>query len=581
VSVSSTFLERWRAERAEQRRREQVVAQQLDRIRQEREQERQRRSRSEALRGQVREDLLARKQQEQQQQSRKGEQQSALRALILQARRDEQRQQTERTQQQKALRMVAAQQAQERAPRPETRAPEPVRKPKPVVKQASRTNRSLPQPSHRHRIEDLTQAAKQPRPRAQKSAAGACRLTEVQRQAKPTRTGKVTPTLRSEESARQRRQMARAKELERRAEFRLSRPELPTPPFTQTAIKHCLVRPLSRQSSAMRAAVSRGATAPGLQLEEPTLSWLSAQGGFLVDENGNAVYLRGVNVTGLDTVTPGVNQTLAEALTLDQSSLTTLTDGWGVNLIRVPFTADSILSGTTTLPASVLLEGLDDLIVQAEGAGCYVLLALQPAQEADHILPSDNDYLCMQSLAIRYRDQPAVLYEPFASQSLLANNWRGIALAVIGTIRRQHPASLLFLGNGKGAADVSRLPLTFATGDPIYNMVYTIRLTPQDMNTVDRLSLQALSRNYPVFVSHWSDSGPDFGRSSELAADLIERYAAGWAAANWNADPRLVHNTSAHQYSATRWGLLVQRTLAQPVKPLLRSYLGRGELVQT
>jgi len=383
---------------------------------------------------------------------------------------------------------------------------------------------------------------------------------------------------RAEESARQRKLTTRAKELERRSAFRLSPPELPSPATAPPPTR----RPPALASPPVPSTRSTPAPAPqgAPSVEDPILSWLSTQGSFLVDENGDAVYLRGVTVTGLDAAAPAAKQTLAQALSLDQASFSTLADGWGVNLIRIPFTANTILSGTPTLGPNEVLGGLDDLINQAEEAGCYVLLALEPAREASNTLPADNDYVCMQRLAIRYRDQPGVLYEPFASTSVLAHTWPGIALAVIGTIRREHPASVLFLGNGSGTGDVRRLPLTYGTGDSIDNLVYTIRLTPQVMNTVDRPSLLALSRNYPVFVSQWSDSGPDFGRSSALAADLIERFAAGWSAAAWNADPRLVVNASAHRYSATRWGSQVQRAIAQPVRPLLTSFNGRSEAMQ-
>src|SRR5262249_31479924 len=163
-----------------------------------------------------------------------------------------------------------------------------------------------------------------------------------------------------------------------------------------------------------------------------------------------------------------------------------------------------VLSGNASLSASDLLLGLDDLIAQADAAGCYVLLAVKPAPDIDGILPGDDDYLCMRVLALRYQDQPAVLYEPFASTAVFARNWRGIAQAVIGTIRREHPASLIFVGNGSGTADVRGLPLTFSTSEAIYNLVYTIRLTPQTLNTVDRPSLHVLTQSYPVFVSEWS-----------------------------------------------------------------------------
>ena len=571
MSISSTFLERWRAEREELRRHEHLAAQQMDRIRREREQERQRSAREEALQAQVRDELLARKQREQEQKSRTEEQQRAVQMQSLQARRDEQRQHAARARRHEALRAAAAQKAPERTPRPPLpRTPEREEKTKLFPKAAPHNERPNPQLPTRQRQEKPPGRDKQKIELRQGPALSAPRPKQVE--PSPKENGAVMRR-RAEESARLRKSTARARELQRRSEFRLPRPELPVPAAAALPSRPSLPRasaPITRAGLQTGTTSAAPRAAPGA--EETTLSWLSTQGSFVVDENGAAVYLRGVTVDGIDKASPAPQQTLAQGLALDDSSLSILSDGWGVNLIRLPFTANSILSGTATLGANDLLNGLDDLIAQSEAAGCYVLLALEPAREAAGILPADDDYVCMQRLAIRYRDEPAVLYEPFASKSVLATNWPGIALAVIATIRREHTGSLLFLGNGTGTADVRRLPLAYGTGDPINNLAYTIRLTPQLLNTVDRASLKALSQGYPVFVSQWSDSGPDFGRSSALAADLMERFAAGWAAANWNADPRLVVNALAHQYSATRWGSQVQRTLAQPVKPLLMPF---------
>src|SRR5258708_28147399 len=173
---------------------------------------------------------------------------------------------------------------------------------------------------------------------------------------------------------------------------------------------------------------------------------------------------------------------------------------------------------------------------------------------------------------IRYRVERAVLDEPFASSAFLGDKWLGIAQAVIGTIRREHQASLLFMGNGRGTADVSGLPLIFTTGNPIYNILYTIRLTPSVMNTTNRQSLHTVSETYPLFVSEWSDGGPDFGRSSAFAADLIERLAAGGAAADWKAGPRGVEGGSAPRCSPPRLGMRVGAAIPQPAPPVVRAF---------
>lgn len=567
MSISSTYLERWRAEREQQRRREQLAAQQLDRTRRQREAERQRQAREGALRSHVIDALLVRKREDRKQENQQKQQQQALLVEALRIQRELKQRQDALAKQQESLRLAALQNRArdsrsvsqldgDRNSRNEIRVGMPSRDNKPNTrKQGAAT------PSAKQRLGGL--ASHHTKPRRDETSQRASR-------AKNRALGKQADVAKKRdlEVAQQQKNASREKQLLRRAEFRIPPAELPSrelPPTKRV--------PDARSAGHTTSNKAPHAAELGIPLpDDSPLSWLSTQGGFVVDENGNPIYLRGVTVTGLDTVNPAPNQTVAQALGLDDVGIATLTNGWGINVVRVPFVSPSILSGTVSLAAADLLQGLDGLIAQAEAAGCYVLLALKPGREANGILPSDDDYLCMRSLAIRYRDQPAVLYEPFASISTLANNWIGIAQAVIGTIRLEHPASLLFMGNGKGTASVDGLPLVFSSGDPIYNLVYTIRLSPTVLNTAKRDSLLALSERSPVFVSEWSDGGPDFGRSSALAADLIVRVGAGWAASNWNSDPGLVVDATARKFSATRWGMVVQRTLAQPVRSLLPSY---------
>ncbi|HVN80721.1 MAG TPA: hypothetical protein VMW38_17145, partial [Terriglobia bacterium] len=135
--------------------------------------------------------------------------------------------------------------------------------------------------------------------------------------------------------------------------------------------------------------------------------------------------------------------------------------------------------------------------------------------------------------------------------------------------RLENPASLIFLGSGKGGANVSGLPLRFSTADPVFNVVYTIVVSPQYPPIPVDPQLRTLAASYPICVSMWSDGGTDLGRSSQAVVNLFEGYGMGWVASSWNAEPRLVTNATTHDLSSTRWGLIVQRALVQPVKPLL------------
>ena len=103
--------------------------------------------------------------------------------------------------------------------------------------------------------------------------------------------------------------------------------------------------------------------------------------------------------------------------------------------------------------------------------------------------------------------------------------------------------------------------------DPVTNLVYTISVPVQNVPDPDVLS--AVSAVYPVFASVWSDDGSDLGRQASRIADLFERCAIGWAAANWNGDPRLVMDAGGGDFTPTIWGNVVLRAIKLTTPPLL------------
>ena len=59
-----------------------------------------------------------------------------------------------------------------------------------------------------------------------------------------------------------------------------------------------------------------------------TTPFVNTSGNFIIDQNGDALTLRGVTVLGLDSVAPQGGQTVADALSLNASNLATITDQW-------------------------------------------------------------------------------------------------------------------------------------------------------------------------------------------------------------------------------------------------------------
>jgi len=307
------------------------------------------------------------------------------------------------------------------------------------------------------------------------------------------------------------------------------------------------------------------------------LSRLSTSGAFVVDENKTAVSLRGATVIGFDTVAAG--EDIPTVLSLDETNISLMRDVWGLNLVRIPFLAQSVLSGNGAVAAVDLLAGLDAAISIVSQAGLYVLLAMSAPAAATGTAPSPDASATQawQTLAARYKGNNAVLYELFASTAPLDPTWPQEAAMLIGTIRREAQAALIFVGGGKGGSDVSQLPLLFPTCDPIFNIVYTTDVSTAT-DPPDSGPLSALAECYPVFASTWSE--PDDGRIGPYIADIFGRYGIGFAAANWNAAPNLIVDAANHDFTATAWGLVASRAAAAPVRPMRQPFsyatAGRG-----
>jgi Cellulase (glycosyl hydrolase family 5) len=311
-----------------------------------------------------------------------------------------------------------------------------------------------------------------------------------------------------------------------------------------------------------------------LQMQNPKPSRLTTSGNFILDENRNAIALRGVSVVGLDTGAPATGQTLPDALGIDENNLALMTGTWGLNLVRLPFQAQTVLSGSTGLSAGNLLAGLDLAVALISDAGAYVLLALgAPAGGEAPPTPDSSTLQALQMLARRYQNESGVLFEIFASPLPLAPNWLQTAAALITTIRQQNPSTLIFVGSGNGGVDVTGLPLQIQTGTPVFNLVYTVSVSPQSFPGPDDGPLGVFADLYPVFVSTWSDDPSNVSRLSPYAAEFFGRHSMGFAASNWNADPRLVTDAIHHNFTATAWGLIAGRAAALPVRSLLKPFL--------
>jgi hypothetical protein len=311
---------------------------------------------------------------------------------------------------------------------------------------------------------------------------------------------------------------------------------------------------------------------------EEAISRLRVAGAFVVSEDGSTVSLRGVSIQGLDTVAPGPGQSLGDALCLDDANLTVLNDLWGVNLIRLPFQAVTFAAGVGGVTPEQILAGLDDLVEILAEAGIHLMLAMQapPGPEGTSALAPDQlSAACWIRLARHFASVPTVVFEVYGCGFPIGDDGLAGIQTLVGLIRSQHPAALLFVGDGTGGDSVNGLPLVFSNGETVPNICYTIRaVAGRAPSPTEEAALSYLANGFPMVATEWTGTEePSLDRSAEVTASVFERFGLGWSAAWWNGPPRLVGDAATHDFRPTRWGATVQRAMVMPVKESLTRLL--------
>lgn len=327
-----------------------------------------------------------------------------------------------------------------------------------------------------------------------------------------------------------------------------------------------------------------------------TLQWLSAQGNRLVNEVGQAVVLRGVNI---DRFNPLISATFPDAGSGNYEAIAApvLFNLWRANSLTIPIASGPVNRGdldrpeyipgtgpVPTTPGFFYLQVLDRIVAAATAAGMYVNLAYR-FPEPDDAQPDFPDLAAQQAMAAlaqRYRANPGVLYslqvEPGNDASKIPwsemfrnPNVAPVAFlkplfeAMIDAIRAVHPQSLIFVpGNQFGRF------VWYQLSDPIIrpNLVFK----SHTYDTVADIQgpfykLAELAAQYPVFIGEF---GPrlDEVTLAELAPllDWFESIGAvGWHA--WQflsvGPPTLLasYNLGAGTFTPSQYGVVVQSYL--------------------
>jgi endoglucanase len=307
------------------------------------------------------------------------------------------------------------------------------------------------------------------------------------------------------------------------------------------------------------------------------------------------ILLRGVNRSGLEYTEPSDAGFLAAA-EFTAEELREIVLGWRSNVLRLPFNQDWALRGRRGHSAGEYLASIDQVISWAATLGAYTILDLQwldaetvygQTEDENHAkrdnrvppAPNADTIVLWNTLAARYRDEPAVLFdllnEPhdpleddFLPIHLIApdgdvvesdgdfigpEEWVPWATRLVREVRTIRPKGLILVGGVDWAFDLRGIRVDAP------NIVYSAHIYPRRGAEAWWKAI-GRSAEVPVFIGEWGGAASDleFGRS---LADLMRQQGLGWTAWSWVDDPQLVQPPRAPNYQPTLFGALVRSEL--------------------
>lgn len=316
------------------------------------------------------------------------------------------------------------------------------------------------------------------------------------------------------------------------------------------------------------------------------LPWLNTSGNRIVQSDGTPVLLRGVNRSGLEYSEPSAEGFLAAAQ-FTEDEVREIVQGWRSKIIRVPFNQDWALRGRSDHSAESYLGALDQVISWASSLGAYTILDLQWL-DADTVYGTNSDgtpnrvaptpnadsIVLWRTLATRYRDEPAVLFDLFnephdplgddllplwvpgpdgeivelQDSFVTADEWNSWAERLVSEIRAIRPNGLILVGGVDWAFDLRKVRVDAP------NIVYSAHIYP---NRKPKDWRKALGRAHdvPLFVGEWGGTDDDLAFGRDLAARM-QQDALGWTAWSWSDYPHLMQ-----EHEPTAFGEFVRSQL--------------------
>ena len=288
--------------------------------------------------------------------------------------------------------------------------------------------------------------------------------------------------------------------------------------------------------------------APAQETRVKSVQWLHVDGNRMVNESGETVVLRGVNVENREWFWGQRQDIQFEARAIPEA-----TDKWGANLIPSAF-----VSAPVNRNEPAYMKALDDMVALAKKHNAYTLLVYR-YDEPDVDQPKMPDAAAEWALvwlAKRYMDDPAVLYglqvEP---RDVSWSQLKPRFTSMVAWIHYNHPKAVIAVPGTNWGRYVHH-----ALKDPIpgNNLIYKSHVYDRWDTIASAYRLAEVARKYPVLVGEFGVGAQSTYEDIKNLLDMMEANGISWSAWMFNdkACPCLL--ADAKTLTPSGFGYLVQ-----------------------
>lgn len=274
------------------------------------------------------------------------------------------------------------------------------------------------------------------------------------------------------------------------------------------------------------------------------IDWLSVDGNKIIDEEGKAKILRGVNIGsinwGYDKWNPRATNYAIKK--------------WNANIIRTRIYPNDFFADK-----QAFYQKMEEQVINpARKKGVYVILHSFMEESPDD-LPDQKAIEMWGEVAKHYKNDPIILYDPIPEpHNTTKEKLRKAYTQVIEEIREVHPKSLILvtgLGWGREINSYLENPL------PYKNIVY--RSNPYNRAGEFEGLFGEVAKEYPVFLTEFGAGGypPMSEESVEALLAYADKLGLGWTAWHFHSEgcPCLLKDYKT--FEPSNWGSFVYEEL--------------------